>query len=417
MRDSYLVTMLIEKTLSSGEKVKLLSSGSVFFHELENLIDSAKEEIHFQVYIFEDDATGHRIADAFLRAASRGVKIYLFIDAFGSSLFPEKRLNELKKAGVKIKFFGPILRGGRLHIGRRLHRKVIVFDRERAIVTGLNISNNYNDISPSTPKSPKGDLARSPFRGLGGRVAWLDFAVIVEGDIVMKLYAMCLQRWMKKSIRQRLLNRKSKILNYKSKHGLIHLRQNDWIRGLNEANASYRREIQHAQQSLFIVGGYFLPGGRVRKMLARAVERGVNIQIILAAKSDVKLQHFAIQYLYQWMIRNGIKIYEYLPSNVHGKVLIADKRLVSIGSYDLNNLSTFSNVELNLDINDASFASAFQSELEKIAEKDCRLITVEELYKRSNLWKRFKYWNAYQFTKSLFVLSLWLARKDEEEYQ
>ena len=152
-------------------------------------------------------------------------------------------------------------------------------------------------------------------------------------------------------------------------------------------------------------------------MLSRAVKRGVNIRIIIAAESDVRLQHLAIQYLYQWMIRNGILIYEYLPSNVHGKVLIADKRIVSIGSYDLNNLSTFSNIELNLDINEASFASSFQSELEKIAEKDCRLITVEELYKRSNLWKRLKHWAAYQFTKSLFSLSLWLARKDEDEYQ
>ena len=222
--------MLIEETLSSGEKIKLLRSGSVFFQELERQIDSAKVEIHFQVYIFEDDATGHRIADALLRAASRGVKIYLLLDAFGSSLFPEKRLNELKEAGVQIKFFGPILRGGRLHIGRRLHRKVIVFDRERAIVAGLNISNNYNDINDSK--------------------AWLDFAVIVEGAIVMKLYAVCLQRWLKKPLRKRIFNRKSKIVTRKSSHGAIHLRQNDWARGLNEINASYRREIKHSQKSL-----------------------------------------------------------------------------------------------------------------------------------------------------------------------
>src|SRR5262249_23074109 len=141
--------------------------------------------------------------------------------------------------------------------------------------------------------------------------------------------------------------------------GRVYLRQNDWIRGLNEAFASYRREIKHAQTSLFIVGGYFLPGGKVRRMLRHAIERGVDVRIIIAAESDVKLQRLAIQYLYQWMIRNKIKIYEYLPSNVHGKVLIADKHYVSIGSYDLNNLSTFSNVELNLDIRDETFASSF----------------------------------------------------------
>src|SRR6185295_7172618 len=113
-----------------------------------------------------------------------------------------------------------------------------------------------------------------------------------------------------------------------------------------------------------------------------------KIQIIIAAQSDVKLQRLAILYLYQWMIRNKITIYEYMPANVHGKALIADKRFVSIGSYDLNNLSTYSNIELNLDIADENFASAFQTELEKIALDDCRLITPDDLYKRSNPWRR-----------------------------
>src|SRR5262245_30627025 len=131
--------MVIEKTLSSGEKIKLLSSGSIFFEELERQIDAASEEIHFQVYIFEDDETGKGIADALLRAALRGVKIYLLVDAFGSALFPKSRLEEFARAGIQVKFFGPILRGGRFHIGRRLHRKVIVFDRKLAIVAGLNI--------------------------------------------------------------------------------------------------------------------------------------------------------------------------------------------------------------------------------------------------------------------------------------
>src|SRR5205085_402746 len=106
----------------------------------------------------------------------------------------------------------------------------------------------------------------------------------------------------------------------------------------------------------------------------------------LAAQSDVNLQRLAILYLYQWMIRNKITIYEYMPANVHGKTLIADKQFVTIGSYDLNNLSTYSNIELNLNIGDETFASAFHSELEKIALNDCRLITLDDLYKRSNPW-------------------------------
>jgi cardiolipin synthase len=405
--------VLIQQTLPSGEKIKLLNSGKHFFEELERLIDQAVEEIHFQIYIFENDETGHLIADALLRAAERGVKIYLLIDAFGSNI-SEDRLTKIKSKGGQVQLFGPLFKGGRFHVGRRLHRKVIVFDRKIAITGGFNISNNYNEIREKR--------------------SWLDFAVIAEGSIVTKLYSVCLRRWVKKSLRKKIIETiksgtfKSKNIVARSRRlmsrrpsfqrtGGVYVRENDWLKGINEANATYQREIKKAKHSLFIVGGYFLPGGRMRRIIRHATKRGVNIQIILAAHSDVKLQRLAILYLYHWMLRNKITIYEYLPANVHGKTLIADKQFVSIGSYDLNNLSTYSNIELNLDIDDEAFASSFQAELEKISLDECRLVTLDELYRRSNLWRRSKHWFAYQVVKSLFMLSSWLARKDEEDYQ
>jgi cardiolipin synthase len=387
--------MLIEETLPSGENVKLYSSGPAFFNALEQLIDKAKEEIHFQVYIFESDKTGTQIGNALLRACLRGVKIFLLIDAFGSSNLPDEITDQLKKSGAVVKRYGPFYYEGRFHFGRRLHRKVIVFDRKIAIVAGLNISDNYNDIED--------------------KKAWLDFAVVMNGNAVIKLYSICLQRWLKKPLRSLPLK---KILNEKkSLDSVIQIRQNDMIRGLNEANATYRREIKNAVKSLFIVGGYFLPGGRVRRMLRNAVQRGVQIQIIIAAESDVWLQRNAIQYLYNWLLRHRITIYEYLPSNVHGKVLIADMKLISIGSYDLNNLSTLSNIELNVDIPGEYLASTLHSELEKIVAADCRRVTIEELYRRTNLLKRIWYWTCYQVVKSFFALAFWTAKKDSEEYQ
>lgn len=387
--------MILEETFPSGEKIILHSSGNGFFNELERLIGEAKEEIHFQVYIFENDETGLRIANCLLQAAIRGVKIYLLIDAFGSSNLPAEITTQLKNAGVEVKRYGPFYKGGRFHFGRRLHRKVIVFDRKIAIVAGLNISDNYNNV--------------------GGKKAWLDFAAVLQGNIVARLYSICLQRWVKKPLRA--LPLKKILREKKSLSSEIQVRQNDRIRGLNEANATYKREIKNATSSLFIVGGYFLPGGRVRRMMRNAVQRGVKIQVIIAAESDVWLQRNAVQYLYHWMLRNRIRIYEYLPSNVHGKLLIADKKLVSVGSYDLNNLSTLSNIELNIDVPSENLAISLQTALEKIVEKDCRLVTIEELYRRTNLWKRFWHFLCYETVKSFFALALWTAHQDDDEYQ
>jgi cardiolipin synthase A/B len=372
--------------------IQLLQSGSSFFDALIKSIDSAIEEIHFQTYIFEKDETGLQVAAALLRAASRGVKIYLLLDAYGSGRLPKDFIRELRTAGIQLKFYGPIFARGSFHIGRRLHRKVIVFDKKTAIVTGINISDNYNKTNRLTP--------------------WLDFAVIVEGTVAYRLRSICLQRWQKKPFR-RMPKAEKVHLPLTNK---ITVRQNDWLRRLRQVSSTYKNQIRRSRHSLLFVGGYFFPGGYIRKLLKRAIERGVSIRIILAAESDVPLQRNAVEYLYQWMLRNGIRIYEYIPSNVHGKVLIADKKFVSLGSYDLNNLSNFSNIELNLDIDDEKFAASFLQHIEKIIAADCRLITKEELYKRSNLWKRFKHWISYQIVKTLFVLAFWLSNK-EDDYQ
>ena len=236
--------MFIGHTLPSEEKIKLLNSGKLLFDELERLIDEATEEIHFQIYIFENDETGLRIGNALLRAATRGVKIYLFIDAFGSNISPEL-LEKIKLKGGNIRYFGPIFYGGHFHIGRRLHRKLIIFDRKIAVTGGFNISNNYNDIK--------------------GSRAWLDFAIISEGVVVTRLYSICLRRWIKKSLRKRFIQRlRYRMSKAQKKIGAhIHVRENDWLKGINEANASYRREIKNAKESLFRIYASFPPTVRV----------------------------------------------------------------------------------------------------------------------------------------------------------
>ncbi len=387
--------MLIHHTLSPGEEINILRSGQEFFSVLEQMIDKAEKEIHFQVYIFDKDETGTAIMNALLRAAARGVKVFLVIDRYGSLLLPSVTIDRLLKAGISIKLYGPLIRHWRFHIGRRLHRKIFVFDEKAAIVTGMNISNNYNDIND--------------------KKAWLDFACVVKGPVVAGLHVRCLQIWMKKSFRKTVINRWRQLRRIPLGSQFIRIRQNDWSRGLNEINATYRHEISHARESLFLVGAYFLPGGRLRRMLKRASDRGVKIQLLVAEKSDVDLMRGATLYLYRWMLRNKISVHEFRASNVHGKLLIADREMISMGSYDLNNLSTYSNIELNLNIYHPEVAAAFQNELQQIANNECRLITEEDLSKRDTHWKMFRHWVAYQLVKSLFSLSVKLAKREKEE--
>lgn len=380
---------------------QLHTSGPDFFETLVKLIDSAIYEIHFQTYIFAEDETGLLIADALIRAAKREVNIFLLMDAYGSKSLSTFFINRMKAENIELRFFGQFFKKGKFHIGRRLHRKVIVIDGTTSVVSGINISNNYN----SFPEDP----------------AWLDFSIVVKGDVSGKLHLICKQSWLK--IRFKKLSKKlqedAQQRFYNTDHPVkLRVRENDWKFGKNQAAKSYYQLIRQAQKSLTIVGGYFLPGRKARRLLRKASERGVVIKLIVAARSDVGILRNAMLFLYSWLLRNKIEIYEYQPSNVHGKVIVADKKKFSIGSYDMNTLSTYSNIELNLDVADEIMANRLNDLLEKIIDNDCRSITEDFFKTKENIRNRFTRWLAYRIVKSLFVLSIWLSRKDEgEAYQ
>jgi len=119
-----------------GNQVTLLQNGDAYFPAIETAFDRAQHEIYLATYIYNDDATGQRIADALKRAALRGVRVYVLIDGFGSKDLPRSMLDRLRTDGVKTLIFRPRIspwtfRRKRL---RRMHRKLVVVDREVAFV-------------------------------------------------------------------------------------------------------------------------------------------------------------------------------------------------------------------------------------------------------------------------------------------
>ena len=379
---------------------ELIRSGIEFFNTLVKLIDSAVHEIHLQTYIFSEDETGTRISEALIRASRRGVKIFVLLDAYGSNNLASAFIDKMKDEKIELRFFGRIFKKGRWHIGRRLHRKAIVIDGITSVISGINISNNYNSLGGTTP--------------------WLDFGVIVKGEVSKRLHLLCAQSWLKirfRSLSEKLIHRAQQKIEHSERQIKIRVRQNDWKLGKNQVAQSYYQMIRLAEESLIIVGGYFLPGRTGRKLIQNASERGVAIQLVVAESSDVGLMRNAMLYLYDWLLRNKVQIFEYKPSNVHGKGIVADKKILSIGSYDLNALSTYSNIELNLDIDDHLIAGQFNDLLEEIIAKDCKEIKEEIFKTRTGVTKRIGRWLAYRLVKSFFVLSIWFSKKDEDIYQ
>lgn len=379
----------------SGNRAHLVHGGKDFFDTLIKMIDAATSVIHFQSYILDNDETGRRVCHALKHAAGRGVKVFFMLDAWGSRALEDDFIQSLKNSGINFRWFGKLVTSHGFHIGRRMHHKIVVCDSHKSLVGGLNIANRYHGNDHPPP--------------------WLDFAVYAEGNISIALEQICEKFWKRNPLKKRLRFIKKKIHPAeKNLPVLMRARENDWVMRKLQVAASYKKVVKAANEEVIILGAYFLPGFRFLLRLRRAAQRGVKIKIVVPAKSDSELGEKARHYIYTFLLRNRIDIYEYTRTMLHAKVCVADNKWAAIGSYDLNNLSRYSNIEANVEVLDHHFASNLQHELKRIIAEHCRQVTLDSYEKKLTLLKRFNYWLAYHSMRFLFRISLFLASKVEE---
>jgi cardiolipin synthase len=150
--------------------------------------------------------------------------------------------------------------------------------------------------------------------------------------------------------------------------------------------------------------------------MAKSAKKGIAIKVIMAGKSDVAIAKYAERWLYDWLLRNHIQLYEFQPNVLHGKIAVSDESLVTIGSYNINNISTYASLEMNIDIKDDGFAKKVKDEMEKIITSDCISITTELHKKRKNSLKQFSRWLSYQTIRFLFFLFTFYFKRKNINY-
>jgi len=375
-----------------GHSVELLQSGENFFAACEKVIDEAKLYIHFQTYIVDDDETGRRIVNALIRAAARGVRIYFLLDAYGGSSFTKELTKKVEDAGILFRRFSPGLVTKGFQLSLRLHHKVLLVDGTIAIIGGMNIADRYH--------------------GKDKMKAWLDFAILLKGPECGHVLFILKRLWNKTFISKKERSRET-IHNFIHCEENVRLKvtQNNWSRNKIEILRSYRSAIRHAQNHMIIFGSYFLPGRNERRLLKSASRRGVDITIVLSAESDTPVFTRATNFLYDFILRNNITIYEYLPSNLHAKVATVDGKWSTVGSYNMNHLSDYGSVEMNTEILDHEFSAQFEKLLRDIIKKDCRQVTFEEHTKRKKWFFRVIDWLSYQMIRFMMRLMFAMAPK------
>ncbi|MBS1689221.1 MAG: hypothetical protein JSS96_10885, partial [Bacteroidetes bacterium] len=365
-------------------RAKLVRGGKPYFDQMLEMIDEAKISVHLQTYIYDEDETGNTIADALLRAATRGLKIYVLLDAYASQGLSNQFKDKLIKAGIRLCFFEPFFHSKHFYIGRRLHHKVLLTDEYKSLVGGVNISNRYNDIQ--------------------GTPAWLDWAIYTEGDASHQLYRYCVEVWDKAAgDTLRLKPNNFYPANAVIDTCYVRVRKNDWINRRTQVSHSYKEMFKTAKTDIIVMSSYFWPSRSLLRKIAYASKRGVQIKLILAGVSDIKISKYAERYMYHWLFRNNVSVYEYQKNVLHGKIAVKDGKWVTVGSYNLNGISAHASIELNMDVKNQDFAQDVKHTLEDIISKDCTQI-IHDNFDRQSVFQQFIQFLSYKIIHLIFFL-------------
>jgi cardiolipin synthase len=364
-----------------GNTVDLLRSGGEYFPALTAALDGARSEIWLETYIFADDAVGGAIADALIRAAQRGVVVRVLVDGWGAKLYLTKRLEQrLRMGGVRLMKYRPEVAPWqfRSHRLRRLHRKLCQVDRRVAFVGGINLIDDMNTPHQKPPR--------------------LDFAVRLGGPMLGPVVQTMQRLWALVELVQ--LERSDVPLFpdpvdiARSGVQTAKFAVRDNLRHRRDIERAYLAGIRTAKREIVIANAYFFPGVRFRHALINAAQRGVSVTLLLQARVEYRLLHYASRALYGQLLAAGVVIAEYHRSFLHAKVAVIDDRWATVGSSNIDPYSLLMAREANVFVRDAGFAGELRTELRQMIATGTRYVEPERWAERSALTKAVT-WIAY----------------------
>ena len=378
----------------AGNDFKLLENGEEFFPRVFESIANAQREVVLETFILFEDKVGLALRDALLKAARRGVKIDVMVDGFGSPDLSHDYLHSLTSAGVRFRVYDPghRLMGVRYGWLRRMHRKIVVVDGERAFVGGINYSADHlADFGPEAKQ---------------------DYSVEITGPLVAHIHRFALHAIaVSGQGRHWLRNRVAAISTEPpaptgQADAFFVTRDNH--RHTNDIERQYRAAIRAARQRVVIANAYFFPGYRLIKEMRRAAKRGVQVDLILQGQPDMPIVKVAASLLYHHLLHAGVRIHEYCDRPLHGKVAVMDDSWSTVGSSNLDPLSLSLNLEANVVIRDRAFNNMLYDKLAHLMEHSCKRIQTENLETEWSGWRLVRSFFVFHFLRWYPIAATWL---------
>lgn len=379
-----------------GNQVRLLINGEAYYPRVFECIRAAREEVLLETFIIFEDKVGLELQQVLIEAARRGVRVVIAVDGYGTADLGREYVAAMTREGIRVHVFDPSPKrlGVRTNLFRRLHRKLVVVDGKRAFVGGINYSADH--------LGDYGDMAKQ------------DYAVEVTGPVVGDLHASMLR------FLRPILSAPSPVQASSKPVGeaRVMLVERDNERHTTDIEVQYLNALRTAKKRLVLANAYFFPSYRVLRALRNAARRGVRVTLILQGQPDMRWAQRFSRLLYNYLLRDGVIIYEYCRRPLHGKVALVDEDWSTVGSSNLDPLSLALNLEANLFIRDPVFNRQLHDHLQHLAEAHCARIPLERLV-RGYWWRAPLVFLCFHFIRLFPAIAGWLPahRKNLEPLQ
>lgn len=352
--------------LTSHNEVKLLVNGEAKFPEVLKAIEEAKDHIHIEYYIYDDDDIGGEVSEALIKKAKEGVTVRFMYDDFGSRSIRRKMAKRLKGEGIKVfPFYKIIFIAFANRLNYRNHRKILIVDGRIAFVGGINVSDRY--VNKENPK-----------------LFWRDTHVRIEGPGVRYLQYIFLCDWHFCSKEMITPNEKlfPPIASLpKVGNKIVQIASSGPDSDVPTIQFSLLQGINLAEKEVLIATPYFIPGDSIMDSIRAAALGGVIVKLMVPGKSDSKLVNAAARSHYADLLKAGVEVYFYKKGFLHSKTMVIDRKASIVGTANMDYRSFDLNFEVNAIIYDVDFseelAALFFEDL-----KECERINPEEWYNR-----------------------------------
>ncbi len=349
----------------------LLIDGPAFFPRMIAAIEGAQQQIELELYLVEAGACAEAIVQALVGAASRGVIVRCLFDGFGAAAFTISLRKRLTDAGVILRFYNPVHWRRGLRNLYRDHRKLLLVDKELAVVGGTGVTDEFW----------RPDLNSSE---------WHEVMVEIRGPLVIDWQALFDRQFHANPRRRAWRPAENFGLPRLPKapvggHGLGRVAYAD-SRQHRDIVQSLVRALNTSKTRIWLATPYFLPTWKVRRALRRAASRGVDVRLLLTGpRTDHPSVRYAGHRYYPRLLKAGVKIFEYQPCFLHLKMVLIDD-WVSVGSCNFDHWNLRFNLEANLEAIDPALTHAVATSFTKDFAVSSE-ITLDG-WKSRPLWRR-----------------------------